>query len=99
MAAMIPNKLEYEIIPGVLEQGWSEIEEKIELVKPFAKIIHVDLLDGIFAPNKTFFDPEPFKKYTNDMVFQVHMMVDNPAQYLKQWADAGFKRVIGHIQH
>ena len=26
------------------------------------------------------------------------MMVDNPVQYLKPWADAGFKRFIGHIE-
>lgn len=95
---MIPNKLEHQIIPGILEQEWSEIEQKIELVKPFAKVIHIDLLDGIFAPNKTFFDPQPFKKYANDIFFELHMMVDNPVQYLKPWADAGFQRFIGQIE-
>lgn len=95
----LPNKLHHEIIPGILEQDWDAIEKKIELVKPFAKTIHIDLLDGVFAPNKTFFDPAPFKKYSNDIFFELHMMVDNPQQYLQAWADAGFKRFIGQIEH
>lgn len=93
-----PYKLEIEIIPGILEKDWSEIEKKIELVKPFAKKIHIDILDGKFAPNKTFLDPEPFKKYTKDITFELHMMVDNPIEYLEAWAAAGFTRFIGQIE-
>jgi len=95
----IPYKLHHEIIPGILEQNWDAIEKKIALVKPFAQSIHIDLLDGIFAPNKTFFDPKPFEKYTKDICFELHMMVDNPVQYLKPWADAGFQRFIGQIEN
>jgi ribulose-phosphate 3-epimerase len=92
-------KLDIEIIPGVLEQDWDAIEKKIELVKPFAKTVHIDLLDGKFAPNTTWMDPQPFKKYTDDLLFEVHLMVENPLQYLKPFADAGFKRFIGQVEH
>jgi ribulose-phosphate 3-epimerase len=88
----------YEIIPGILEKEWEPIERKIELVKPFARTIHVDILDGKFANNTTFLDPKPFKKYSSDILFEVHMMVENPLQYLKPFADAGFKRFLGHIE-
>ena len=92
-----------EIIPGILEKEWSEIEKKIVLVRPFAKTIHIDLLDGIFAPNTTFADPKPFATYTNPsagsgLFFELHMMVDDPFQYLKPWADVGFRRFIGHVE-
>lgn len=88
----------YEIIPGILEKEWSEIERKIELVRPFAKTIHIDILDGKFAPNTTFLDPSPFAKYTQDLFFELHMMVEEPIQYLKSFAQAGFKRFLGHIE-
>lgn len=91
-------KLDLEIIPGILEQDWSAIEKKIDLVKPFTKSIHLDVIDGKFAENTTWLDPSPFKKYTEDMLFEVHLMVDNPLQYLKPFADAGFRRFIGHIE-
>lgn len=86
------------IIPGILEKEWSDIEKKIEVVRPFAKAIHVDLLDGKFAPNTTFIDPSPFKKFSHEIFFEVHMMVDNPIQYLQSFADAGFKRFLGHVE-
>jgi len=87
-----------EVIPGILEKEWNEIERKINLVKPFAKTIHIDIIDGKFAPNATFIDPLPFQKFTSDLFFELHMMVENPIQYLKPFADVGFKRFIGHIE-
>lgn len=92
------NSNTHEIIPGILEKTWEAIERKIVLAKPFAKTIHVDLLDGKFAPNKTFMDPTPFAKYTSDIFFELHMMVEEPINYLKPFADAGFKRFLGHIE-
>lgn len=88
----------YEIIPGILEKDWSSIERKIELIRPFAKTIHIDILDGKFAPNTTFLDPEPFKKYSGDIFFELHMMVEDPIKYLKPWADCGIKRFIAHVE-
>lgn len=88
----------YEIIPGILEKEWSEIERKIEIIRPFAKVIHIDIIDGKFTPNPTFIDPLPFKKFTSDLFFELHMMVENPIQYLKPFAQAGFKRFLGHIE-
>lgn len=88
----------FEILPGILEKDWSQIEQKIEAVRPFARSIHVDLLDGKFAPNTTLLDPSPFKKYSDEFFFEVHMMVDNPIEYLQPFADAGFKRFLGHVE-
>lgn len=90
----------YEIIPshGTYTKDWAEIEKRIESVRPFAKTIHVDVVDGIFAPNKTFADPAPFKKYAKDFLLEVHLMVDSPINYIQAWADAGFARFIGQIE-
>lgn len=90
----------FEIIPspGTENKGFSEIEKKIHLVKPFAKTIHIDIVDGKFAENKTFADPKPFAKFTKDFIFEVHLMVEEPITYLKAWSEAGFQRFIGHIE-
>jgi len=87
-----------DIIPGILEKDWSEIEKKIELVRGFAKTIHIDIIDGKFASNTTFLDPKPFAKYTKDFIFEVHLMVEEPINYIQSFADAGFKRFIGHVE-
>lgn len=87
-----------EVIPGVLEQNWSEIEKKLAIIKPFSRTVHIDLLDGKFAPNTTFLDPTPFAKYSKDFFFELHMMVEEPIGYLEPWAKAGFKRFIGQVE-
>lgn len=104
----------FEIIPspGTENKDFSEIEKKIELVKPLVKTIHIDVIDGKYANNTTFSDPEPFKKYTKELpsgqrgqfvgehglVFEVHLMVEDPIAHLKRWADTGFHRFIGQIE-
>src|SRR5207237_2450895 len=32
------------------------------------------------------------------LFFEVHLMVEEPINYLKRWADAGFRRFIGQIE-
>ena len=86
------------IIPGILEDSWEEIEKKIEIAKTFTNKIHIDIIDGKFAPHTTFMDPAPFKKYSKEIEFELHMMVEEPINYLKSWADAGFQRFMGHIE-
>ncbi len=86
------------IIPGILEDSWEEIEKKIEIAKTFTNKIHIDLIDGKFTSHTTFMDPAPFKKYSKEIEFELHMMVEEPINYLKSWADAGFQRFIGHIE-
>lgn len=88
----------HSVIPGIFDQEWEDIERKIELCKSFTKVIHIDLLDGKFAPNTSFFDPKPFKKYSQDLFFEVHMMVEEPEQYIQAWAKEGFRRFIGHVE-
>lgn len=88
----------FEIVPGILEKDWETIKKKIEIVLPFAKTIHIDVLDGKFTDNITFLDPAPFAKYMDKINFEVHLMVEDPIKYLKPWADAGFKRFIAQIE-
>ena len=88
----------YEIIPGILEKDFSEIQKKIELVSSFSKTIHIDIIDGKFADNTTVLDPESFKKYAGDFFLEVHLMVEEPINYLEPFAKSGFKRFIGHVE-
>lgn len=88
-----------DILPGILEQDFAAIEQKLQTVAPFAKAVHVDLLDGKFAPNTTLLDPAPFAKYAKEIFFEVHMMVEDPLSYVDAFAKAGFRRFVGHVEH
>lgn len=88
----------HQIIPGILEKDFSEIEKKLEIIKPFSNTVHIDFIDGIFTSNTTFLNPAPFKKYSKDFFMEAHLMVKDPVKYIQPLFDAGFKRVLGHIE-
>jgi len=88
----------YDVIPGILEKSWEEVEAKIKLLSPFAKALHIDIADGIATNNTTFLDPQPFAKYKDQFFLEVHMMVEEPIKYLQPFAQAGFKRFLGHVE-
>lgn len=86
------------IIPAILEQDWSEIERKLKLCREFASAIHIDFIDGKFAPTTTFMDFEKFKPYSEYFLLEAHLMVEEPVNYLASLYRAGFKRFLGHIE-
>lgn len=87
-----------EIIPGILEKTWEGVEEKIVLLSPFAKSLHIDIIDNKFAPNLTILDSSPFAKYKDQFLLEAHLMVENPIDYVDEFAEAGFRRLLGHIE-
>lgn len=87
-----------QVIPGILENNWEKIGERIEKVKSFSNTFHIDVIDGKFSPNTSFLNPQPFSTYTKELFFEVHLMTDNPIEYLEPFAKAGFKRFIGHVE-
>lgn len=96
----IRNPLHLEIVPspGTEVKKWEEIQQRIEAVLPFVESIHIDISDGKFTPNATFMDPAPFAKYADQVILEAHFMTEDPLQYLKAYADAGFKRFVGQIE-
>lgn len=85
---------------GTQNKTWEDVEKKLLIAKEFAKVVHVDIIDEKFAPGATptFMDPKPFAAYKDTFILEAHFMTENPIQYIKPFADAGFKRFIGHIE-
>ncbi len=94
-----------EIIPAILEKEWREIENKINLAKDFSSWVQIDVADGIFTPEKSWNNPFDLKFHLaaappseKSINFEVDLMVKNPEFVIKDWADAGIKRVAVHIE-
>src|SRR5690348_5721322 len=94
----IRNPLHLEVVPGPGTFPWEEIQKRIEAVLPFAQSIHIDVSDGKFTPNVVCLDPVPFKQYQGRIILEAHFMTENPIQYIKPFADAGFTRFIGQVE-
>lgn len=88
----------HDVIPGILEKDFQEIEKKLQIIKSFSQKVHIDFLDGKFCEEKSFLSLAPFKKYANDFFMEAHLMVEDPGRYIKPLAEAGFKRFLGHVE-
>jgi ribulose-phosphate 3-epimerase len=61
--------------------------------------LHLDVMDGHFVPNLTYgpLVAEAVRKCT-ELPLEVHMMISNPADYIRQFCDAGSDHLTFHIE-
>src|SRR4029078_11680397 len=86
------------IIPAILEKDFEEIKKKLEICREFANTVHVDFIDGDFAPNKSCLDFASFKQYSDYFKLEAHLMVNEPVNYLDKLSEAGFRIFMGHVE-
>jgi len=79
------------IAPSILSADFSRLGEEIKAVEGVgADWIHVDVMDGHFVPNITIGPVvvEAVKRAT-ELPLDVHLMIENPDQYLEDFVRAG----------
>lgn len=87
-----------KIAPSILSADFSRLGEQIKLVEEGgADLIHLDIMDGHFVPNITFGAPvvKMLRKVTK-IPFDVHLMIEQPDRYIKDFADAGADIITVH---
>lgn len=92
-----------QVIPAINCASYQEAKKRIEVAGGFADLIHIDVVDGKFAPNVTWGSPEDLERLKTEMelkaMFEVHLMVQNPEGVLDAWLRTGLvKRVIVHLE-
>lgn len=88
-----------DVIPGIGPQSaWSVIENRLNLVIPHTQWVQVDFADNTMVPNTTFLDFAAFSPYADRVSLEAHLMVAQPEKYIKDASDAGFRRLIAHVE-
>lgn len=87
-----------ELAPSILSADFAHLADAVHaVVEGGATVLHVDVMDGHFVPNITIGPPvvASLRKVTN-LPFDVHLMIENPDQYIPAFVDAGADWISVH---
>lgn len=88
------------ISPSILSSDFANLETELKkLEQNGADWLHIDVMDGHFVPNLTIGAPvvKALKRVTK-LPLDVHLMIDNPQKYIKDFALAGADYITFHYE-
>lgn len=85
-----------QIIPAILEKKSDEALEQIELLRGVSSGLQIDVMDATMTSEKTF-DLYDLVGEVDDFDVEVHLMTENPEQYLEACEAIGASRVYFHL--
>ena len=89
-----------KILPSILSADFANLERDIkELENIGIDMFHIDVMDGNFVPNISFGFPiiQSIRSKT-DKIFDCHLMIANPENYVEQFCKVGCDMVSFHIE-
>ncbi len=87
-----------KIVPALLVHSSEEYFKQLNIIDDLVDLIHIDVADGRFVPNKTWADPDTIRDATVPDI-ELHLMVEDPEKEIKKWEDVPqVKRYIVHAE-
>ncbi|HAX71899.1 MAG TPA: ribulose-phosphate 3-epimerase [Firmicutes bacterium] len=89
-----------KIAPSILSADFSKLAEDVKEIEALgADYVHIDVMDGHFVPNITLGAGvvkclRPHSK----LPFDVHLMIENPDQYIPDFVAAGADIITVHVE-
>ena len=89
-----------ELSPSLLSADFTNLKSEMEVLdKNGVKYLHLDVMDGMFVPNISF-GPMIIKQLRplTSMIFDVHLMIEDPDRYVQNFKDAGADILTVHYE-
>lgn len=91
---------QFLISPSIIAGDMTNLENEVKrATHGRSDFIHLDVMDGMFVPNKTF-DYEKIKQLRpiTPIPFDTHLMINEPVKYVKNYVDAGCDIITVHAE-
>lgn len=86
-----------EVIPAILTNDPKELEEKISRLEGLVKRVQVDVVDGVFAQNRSI-GLEALTNIDTSLLIDVHLMTKDPIDWIEKSVRAMADRIIGQVE-
>jgi len=88
-----------ELAPSILSANFARLAEDARAaLDGGGSVLHVDVMDGHFVPNITIGPPvvASLRKALPEVIFDCHLMIENPDNYIAAFAEAGATWIAVH---
>jgi ribulose-phosphate 3-epimerase len=73
-----------QLLPAILVQDEATFRERLSLVQDLVPVVHLDVMDGAFVPNRTWFDAKVLETLETPVRFELHLMVMDPGRVVDE---------------
>ncbi len=77
--------MKIKVAPSILSADFGRLNEDIETVAGEVELLHIDIMDGHFVNNISF-GPVVVEWIRTNVPLDVHLMIENPDKYIKDFA-------------
>jgi ribulose-phosphate 3-epimerase len=88
-----------ELAPSILSANFANLAAHAkQALQGGGTLLHVDIMDGHFVPNLTIGPPvvASLRKALPDTIFDCHLMIENPDEFIPEFAKAGATWISVH---
>ena len=95
----MPSARKIELAPSILSANFANLAAHAkQALEGGGTLLHVDIMDGHFVPNLTIGPPvvASLRKALPDVIFDCHLMIENPDEFIPEFAKAGATWISVH---
>lgn len=85
------------LVPAILSPNRPDFQTKLKRLLPYCQRIQIDIMDNQFVDHQTIM-PEDLPPQPADVIFELHLMVKDPAAVISRISKANVSTIIFHYE-